>query len=321
MRKIVSLLTFVLLFTIAGWSQGKVSGTVKDQNGDIVPFATINVKGTKVTVAADANANFSIPAKIGDVLVISAIGAQTTEVTVNDRTVSAVITRTAGSISDVVVTTAAGTKVSKREQGFVSTVVTAKSLTQAKPTVLASALAGRAAGVQVMATGGGVNPNFRIIIRGQRSLTGNNQPLLILDGNIVTYDLLTNISPEDIDNINIYGVIVPARLKAQGYLIYPSPFRQQFIIRNYEEPVSFVRNNPCRLFGRRRQSRGQCSHQTKHCGHLRRRRRLWRPRLLRCDSGQDAECGSPRGGRRPVHERVCHSRNLHALAVCQRLQP
>ena len=42
-----------------------------------------------------------------------------------------------------------------------------------------------------------------------------------------------------LDNINIYGVIVPARLKKQGYLIYPSPFRQQFIIRNYEVPVTF----------------------------------------------------------------------------------
>ena len=203
MRKIVSLLTLLLLFTITAWSQGKISGTVRDQNGDPVPFATINVKGTKVSVVADANANFNVPAKIGDVLVISAVGAQTAEVTIGNSKVSVVMTRTTGSISDVVVTTAAGTKVSKREQGFASTVVTAKSLTQAKPTVLASALAGRAAGVQVMATGGGVNPSFRIIIRGQRSLTGNNQPLLILDGNIVTYDLLTNISPEDIDNINV----------------------------------------------------------------------------------------------------------------------
>ena len=42
-----------------------------------------------------------------------------------------------------------------------------------------------------------------------------------------------------IDNINLYGVIVPARLKKQGYLIYPSPFKQQFIIRNYEVPVTF----------------------------------------------------------------------------------
>ncbi|HEY9339972.1 MAG TPA: T9SS type A sorting domain-containing protein [Hanamia sp.] len=42
-----------------------------------------------------------------------------------------------------------------------------------------------------------------------------------------------------IDNINIYGKIVPPRLKRQGYLVYPSPFREQFIIRNYEDPTTF----------------------------------------------------------------------------------
>ena len=63
MRKIVSLLTLLLLTTVVAWSQGKVSGTVRDQNGDPVPFATVNVKGTKVSVAADANASFTINAK------------------------------------------------------------------------------------------------------------------------------------------------------------------------------------------------------------------------------------------------------------------
>ena len=68
MRKIVSVLTLLLFTSVVAWSQGKISGTVKDQNGDPVPFATVNVKGTKVSVAADANANFTIPAKSGDVL-------------------------------------------------------------------------------------------------------------------------------------------------------------------------------------------------------------------------------------------------------------
>ena len=111
MRKIVSLLTFLLLFTVVAWSQGKISGTVRDQNGDIIPYATINVKGTKVSVAADANANFSIPAKPGDVLVVTAVGVQQTEVTVgSSSTVTVVMTRTTGNITDVVVTTALGIK-------------------------------------------------------------------------------------------------------------------------------------------------------------------------------------------------------------------
>ncbi len=41
-----------------------------------------------------------------------------------------------------------------------------------------------------------------------------------------------------IDNINLYGITVPVRLKQQGYLIYPNPFHQQFIIRNYQVPVT-----------------------------------------------------------------------------------
>ena len=77
MRKTVSMLILVLFTSIAAMAQGKISGTVKDQNGDPVPFATVNVKGTKVTVAADVNANFTIPAKSGDVLVISAVGIDT----------------------------------------------------------------------------------------------------------------------------------------------------------------------------------------------------------------------------------------------------
>src|SRR5436190_8177721 len=119
MRKIVSLLTLMLFMSVAGWSQGKISGTVRDQNGDPVPFATVNVKGTKATVAADATANFTINAKSGDVLVISAVGLQTTEVTVgSSSTVSVVMTRTSASISDVVVTTALGVQRQAKSLGY-----------------------------------------------------------------------------------------------------------------------------------------------------------------------------------------------------------
>src|ERR1700760_4124638 len=104
MRKIVSILTLVLFTSVAAWAQGKISGTVRDQNGDPVPFATINVKGTKVTVAADANANFTIVAKSGDVLTVSAVGLTTTEVTVGSSSVlKVVINRTTNAMSDVVV--------------------------------------------------------------------------------------------------------------------------------------------------------------------------------------------------------------------------
>ena len=206
MRKIASLFFVLLLFVSVAMAQKKVvTGKITDEKGQPIPFASVLIKGTKLATTADADGNFSIKIVKAETLVISGIGFADKQVDVD--LASGLITVTVAhkdtNLSEVVVTTAAGTKVSKRQQGFASTTVSAASLTEAKPTTFASALAGKVAGVQVMSTGGGVNPSFRIMIRGQRSLTGNNQPLLILDGNITTYDMLTNISPEDIDNINV----------------------------------------------------------------------------------------------------------------------
>ncbi len=118
MRRIVCLLT-LLFFANLAWSQGKISGTVKDQNGEPVPFATVNIQGTKTTVSADANANFTIAAKPGDILKITAVGIQNTTVTVgNDPVVAVTVTRSAGNISDVVVTTALGIQRQAKDLGL-----------------------------------------------------------------------------------------------------------------------------------------------------------------------------------------------------------
>ena len=207
MRRLLALLAVFIWLSLPSNAQTKtrtVIGRVLDQQNQPVPFATIKVKSSKAGTAADADGYFQIKAPQSAVLVITGAGITPKEVQVTAQGLLNIqVTRTQTELSTVVVTTAAGTKVNKVQQGFNSTTISAASITEAKPTVLASALAGKAPGLQVMATGGGVNPTFRIMIRGQRSLTGNNQPLLILDGNIVTYDMLTNIDPEDVDNVNI----------------------------------------------------------------------------------------------------------------------
>lgn len=219
MRKIVSLLTFLLLFTIVGWSQGKISGTVRDQNGDIIPFATINVKGTKVSVAADANANFSIPAKSGDVLVISAVGVQTTEVTVGtSATVSVVMTRTTGNITDVVVTTALGVQRQAKSLGYATTKISSNQLNEAKVTNVASGLSGKVSGLTVNLVNNGVKPDVRVTLRGIRSFLGNNQALLVVDGNILNIRYLPSINPNDIQDVTILkGSSASALYGSDGY--------------------------------------------------------------------------------------------------------
>lgn len=205
MGKFLLLMAVLLSISFLAQAQTKtVIGRVVDQNNQPIPFATIEIRGKKVGTSADADGNFQLKAPPTSTLIVSGTGIESKEVTLNgDNNLVIKVKLKDAKLTEVIVTTAAGIKVNKRQQGFASTEITAKSLTQAKPTTVAGALAGKVAGLQVMATGGGVNPSFRIIIRGQRSLTGNNQPLLILDGNIVTYDLLTNISPEDIDNVNV----------------------------------------------------------------------------------------------------------------------
>src|SRR6266498_2387719 len=110
MRKIVCLLVVALLTNLAVWSQTRsISGKVTEQNGDPVAFATINVKGTKVTVVAGADGLFKIQAKTGDVLVISAVNFQTAEFPVSsESTVTATLIRNSNALTDVVVTTALG---------------------------------------------------------------------------------------------------------------------------------------------------------------------------------------------------------------------
>jgi len=205
MGKFLLLMAVLISFSSLSHAQTKtITGRVTDQNNQPIPFATIQIQGKKLGTSADADGNFQIKAPVSSTLVITGTGIEEKRVTLNGETNLAIKVKIKeANLAEVVVTTASGIRVNKRQQGFASTVIGAKSLTAAKPTTLAGALAGKVAGLQVMATGGGVNPSFRIIIRGQRSLTGNNQPLLILDGNIVTYDLLTNINPEDIDNVNV----------------------------------------------------------------------------------------------------------------------
>lgn len=62
---------------------------------------------------------------------------------------------------------------------------------------------GKVAGLMINGTGSGVNPNFRIILRGQRSLTGNNQALIVLDNVIVPNEVLGNLNPNDVEDVTV----------------------------------------------------------------------------------------------------------------------
>ncbi len=202
MRKIVSLTAMLLLFFTMAIAQSRnINGRVVEANGDPVPFATINVKGTKISTAAGPEGNFVIKAKTGDVLAITAISFSATEVTVGaDNNITVKMNRVSTSLTDVVVTTALGIQRQARSLGYSTAKVNGPELVQAKPISVANGLTGKVSGLEVATTNNGLFAPTRITLRGNRSLTGNNTPLVVVDGAIYYADIST-INPEDIGDV------------------------------------------------------------------------------------------------------------------------
>jgi TonB-linked SusC/RagA family outer membrane protein len=158
-----------------------VTGTVSDEAGKPVPAATIAVKGTKTSTVSDDNGRFSISAEQGQVLVVTSIGFAKNEITVgSSNTITVSLTAVAGE-TDVVVT-ALGIKRQKKSLGYAVQEVKGSVLADAKETNLANSLSGKVAGLQVVRSSNGAGGSAKIVLRGSNSLTGSNQPLIVVDG-------------------------------------------------------------------------------------------------------------------------------------------
>ncbi|HTE32928.1 MAG TPA: SusC/RagA family TonB-linked outer membrane protein [Chryseolinea sp.] len=205
MRKIASLLAVLVFFSAFAIAQTKtVTGRVTDQAGLPVPFASVKIKGGKSGSSADADGNFSIKVNPGATLVVSGTNFGDQEVVVgSSNEVTVQLTRKDVNLTEVIVTTALGVKKEARSTGYSSTVIPTASLTQAKPTNLANGLSGKVSGLQINTVNNGVQAATRIVLRGERSILGNNQALIVLDNVPVSADYIASINPDDVDNISI----------------------------------------------------------------------------------------------------------------------
>jgi len=168
--------------------KGHISGKVADESGEPLPGATISVADAGVSVTADKDGLFNIPVSAGSyTLEVTFISFQK-EVLKNvlvgdDRSASVTIVMKAqpNSLNEVVVT-ALGIKKRERSLGYASAQLSAKDVsTVPQPNVLNS-LSARIAGVNVRSTGSDPGSSVMVTIRGQSSLTKDNQPLYVIDG-------------------------------------------------------------------------------------------------------------------------------------------
>src|SRR5438552_12341789 len=202
MRKLASLLSVLMLICTLAFAQTRtVSGVVRDEKGDTVPFATIQESGTKNAAQADANGGFIIKIGQNSKLIITAAGHESQTITPSGNLAEVTLKTTATQLSEVVVTTAFGIKRSERVTSYSSQVVGDEQLHIIPQTNLNSALAGKIAGVQFR----GQSPmkldnQGTLRIRGGLDLTGDVAPIYIIDGSATgSFD----INPDDVQDVTV----------------------------------------------------------------------------------------------------------------------
>jgi TonB-linked SusC/RagA family outer membrane protein len=185
MRKFTLFFVFLLFVGIQGaLAQTVVKGTVTDaKDGTPLPGVSVVVKGTLTGTVTDINGKYqlTVPAGYND-LIFSFVGMLTKELKVDNRSMIDV-----GLEDDVVgleevVVTALGISREKKSLGYSVQDLKGDDLAKAKETNIVNSLNGKISGVQITNSSGAVGSSSRIIIRGATSLTGDNQPLFVVDG-------------------------------------------------------------------------------------------------------------------------------------------
>jgi len=205
-KLLLASLCFLMLCASQVFAQSRtVTGTVTAKDDGLpLPGVTVKVAGTTTGTQTSPSGKFtlSVPASAKS-LTFSFVGFTTEIVAIPaGGVVNAVLVSDTRNLSEVVVT-AGGLTATKGSQGYATTSIKPEVLTQGKAVNVASALSGKVAGLQINTISAGVNPTVRIVLRGNRSLLGNNQALIVLDNIIVPNSILGNINPEDIDDIQV----------------------------------------------------------------------------------------------------------------------
>jgi len=210
--------SFVLFFalTLSAYAQ-QISGTVTDENGVPLPGATVLVQGTSNGVSTDFDGNYSISASQGDTLVFSFVGYSSQSVVVGSSSTVNVSLEPDNALEEVVVT-ALGVQRNTKALGYSVTNVEGDEISANPSTNAINALQGKVAGVNITGSAMGAKGSSRVVIRGSSSLTGNNQPLYVVDGITINNDNLgaagmwggtdfgdgiSSINPDDVASVTV----------------------------------------------------------------------------------------------------------------------
>jgi outer membrane receptor for Fe3+-dicitrate len=200
-KKNLLLLLLSQVFLMATFAQSVITGTVKNTQGEMMAGVSVIIKNSKTGTSTTASGQYSIATKkSSDILVFSYIGFAPQEFVAGSRTALDITLESNAKAADEVVVVGYGTQSKRNVTGSVSKVDMAK--TENLPnTNVTQALRGSVAGVQVT-DNGRPGQSGNILIRGPRSLSASNNPLIVVDG-IIFGGALADINPNDIQSIEV----------------------------------------------------------------------------------------------------------------------
>ena len=205
MRKKILLSSLLIIFSfMQSIAQKTISGKVMDATtGQPVIGSSVSVKGSREATQTNAEGNFTLAVpNSAKSLVISSVGFETQDISINGQTQFSVLLKTATSSLSEVVVVGYGTQRRKDVTGSISS-INAATIAKVPVTTLDQALQGRAPGVQIINNDASPGGNVSVLIRGIGSLaSGGNTPLYVVDGYPTTGGI-NNINPNDIASIDV----------------------------------------------------------------------------------------------------------------------
>ncbi|MEJ8843318.1 SusC/RagA family TonB-linked outer membrane protein [Lacibacter sp. H375] len=202
-RLLLYAITAMCFIEVNAQEKRQVTGTVRDTDGNPVVAATVTEKGTTNSVTTDFKGLFSINVAPSATLLITSVGYNDLEIKAGSTSINVELQSVSKELQGVVVT-ALGIKRQKKSLGYAVQEVKGSTLVDAREPNLANTLTGVVAGLQVVRSSNGPAGSSKIILRGSNSLTGSNQPLIVVDG--VPVDNFTGGSNTDYWNPSLdYG--------------------------------------------------------------------------------------------------------------------
>lgn len=268
--RLLSPIMMVLIMLLSGMTMKAqtggnitVSGIVTDGSGETLIGASVVQKGTTNASMTGLDGDYKLTVPSNATLVVTYVGFNPKEVQVNGKTKLDIVVSEDTKLLDEVVVTALGIKRDKKSLGYALQEIKGDQLMETRDPNVANALAGKVAGLQIKQNGSGPAGSSRIVLRGNNSIGGNNQPLIVVDGVPIdnfsggTDDLfnggidkgsgLSDIAPDDIESMSVLkgpaaaalygsragnGVIMITTKKSSGKKGLGISYNTNFVIEN-----------------------------------------------------------------------------------------